>query len=251
MSQSFNSSNPVTGTTIFGGLYAIVRDHFNACVSSFSGGSFPGSPVPGQLCYRTDLGDQGRLYKRNNTPAWVDIDVLEYQEMYIGAGAMIGRATDGAVAGTIEYVTNDWNIDYFSFVKASEKYVNFSFRFPSVWNLGTIKVKFYWIPGSPSCTAGDTVEFEIGGVAISNDDAIDVAIGGTQVISDIVLGGKDGDIHISAATPAVTIGGTPIADDLIQFRISRNIGGTDDMAEAAWLLGLAIQFGVDNAITAW
>jgi len=251
MSQDYVATNPVTGTTVFGGLYAIIRNHFLACVSSFSGTSFPASPVAGQLCYRTDLGDQGKLYKYDNSGTWVDIDILDYQEIYINAGAMISKATAGALSGTNEYVTNDWNLDYFSFIKASESYVDFSFRFPSFWNLGTVKAKFYWSPGSSACAVGDTVEWEIGGVAISDDDPIDASIGGTQVISDTVLVGKDGDMHITDVTPAITIGGSPAAEDFVNFRISRNIGGTDDMAEDAWLFGVAIQFGVNNAITAW
>jgi hypothetical protein len=65
-------------------------------------------------------------------------------------------------------------------------------------------------------------------------------------------------VGISAATPAVTIGGSPALGDLVHFKISRNVGGTDDMTEDAWLFGVLIQISETfpdasgtNAVAAW
>jgi len=170
--------------------------------------------------------------------------------IWIPAVAMIPTVTNGAQAGTNEYATNDIMQGYFAFIKATEHYVAFSLVMPDSWNLGTIKAKFYWAPGDAACTAGDTVEWELTGVGLANDDAIDTATGGSQVITDTVLTGKNGDLHITSATPAMTISGSPAIGELINFKVSRNVGGTDDMTEDAWLFGVRLQLTTNVSITA-
>jgi len=119
---------------------------------------------------------------------------------------------------------------------------------PEEWNLGTVKAKFYW-GNAAGASAADTVEWEIAGGALSNDDAIDAALGTSKTISDTVI--ADGDLHISSATAAITIGGTPALGDLIHFKVSRNVSGTDDMSEDAWLFGVLIQYSATKAVSAW
>ena len=53
------------------------------------------------------------------------------------------------------------------------------------------------------------------------------------------------------SVPALTIGGTPALGDLIVFEVCRNTDGTGDMAEDAWLLGVLIQYKVDQTVSAW
>ena len=71
------------------------------------------------------------------------------------------------------------------------------------------------------------------------------------MISDVVLAGVEACLHISGATPSITIGGTPALGDLVHFKISRNVSGTDDMTEDAWLFGVLIQYKKSNDVTAW
>ena len=183
-----------------------------------------------------------------------NMDVLgSYNTVWIGAGAMVPLSTNGAEAGINEYATNDVMIPYYAFDGATEEYVAVNLIMPQNWNLGTILAKFYWAPGSAACTAGDTVEWQIAGVSITDDDAIDTAYTDAgEVISDTVLAGKNADIHVTAKTPAVTINGTPAAEHFVNLKISRNVGGTDDMTEDAWLFGVVIQYVASVSITsAW
>jgi hypothetical protein len=146
---------------------------------------------------------------------------------------------------------------YYAFDTTTEEFVCFDIVMPEGWDKGTVKAKFYWSSAAGS-TAGDTVEWEIGGVAVGNDDALDTALGTAQVITDTVLAGTSGDLHITATTPVITIGGTPALGDMVHFKVSRNVGGTDDMAEDAWLFGVLIQVtetfpdaSGTNAIVVW
>lgn len=180
-----------------------------------------------------------------------NLDCLGYTNVWIPAGSMIPLDTNGAAFGSKEYATNDIMIDYFAFDGATEEYVSFNVVMPENWDRSTFKAKFYWAPGDSACTAADTVEWEIGGGALTNNDAIDAAIGTAQVISDAVLAGKDGDLHVTGVTPAITIGGTPALLDFVHFKVSRNVGGTDDMTEDAWLFGVMLQIKINEAFTAW
>lgn len=170
---------------------------------------------------------------------------------YIDAADMVPCTTDGALQGTTEYGTNDIDLDYFAFDGgATEERVQFKLKMPEGWDLGTFKAKFLWSSALGS-TATDTVEWAIKAGALSDDDALDTALGTPQVISDILLIDDGADLQISGATPAITIIGTPVLGDLIVFEVYRNTTGADTMAEDAWLFGVEIQYQISKQIIAW
>jgi len=178
-------------------------------------------------------------------------DQYSYMTIWVDAGAMVSTTTAGAAAATNEYATNDVNWDYLAFdTGGTEEQAQFKIVMPETWDLGTIKAKFYWSSASGS-SAGDTVEWGLKGTSLSDDQAIDYAWGTEQVISDTVLAGTNGDIHVTAATPAITIGNTPALNDLCAFEVHRNTDGTDDMAEDAWLFGVLLQIGTTSTVSAW
>lgn len=174
-----------------------------------------------------------------------------YDLLWVPALAMTSLVTNGAEPGSKEFATNDIMQDYLAFDTSTEEYAAFNVVMPENWDRSTIKAKFYWAPYDDTGSTSDTVEWEIAAGAISNDDAIDAALGTSQVISDTLLAGESGDLHISNATPAITVGGSPALGDLIHFKISRNVAGSDVYAKDALLFGVAIQFGITGTITAW
>lgn len=174
----------------------------------------------------------------------------QYKTIFIPAAAMESTATNGAAFSTTEYATNDINVGYLAFDGATEEFAEFQMPMPEDWDRSTIKAKFFWTSASGS-TAGDTVEWKLAVGALSNDDAIDAALGTSQVISDALLTDNGTDLQISGATPALTVGGTPALGDLIHFKVSRNVGGTDDMTEDAWLFGIWIQYLANASVAAW
>jgi hypothetical protein len=186
--------------------------------------------------------------ERAVTPAGL-ASVYQYQTLYIPASAMTPATTNGAAAGTAETSSNKLNMDYLAFDTTTEEMAHFSVVMPKGWDRGTVKFVFRWTSATGS-TAGDTVEWEVAGVAISNDDALDAALGTSQVISDTLLADNGADLQVTGATPALTIGGTPALGDTIHFVISRNVGGTDDMAEDAWLLGATLEYKLTETVTA-
>jgi len=178
-------------------------------------------------------------------------DNEEYKTVYIDAGAFVPTDTNGAETGTNEYVTNDIMLDYFAFDDATLEKVQFKLHMDEKWDLGTIKTKFDWTSATGS-TTGDTVEWGIKAGALSDSDIIDAALGTGQVVSDALTADDGADIQKTDATPAITVGGTPTAGDLVLFEAYRNVSGTDDMVEDAWLTGVWIQYKTSaDAVTAW
>lgn len=176
-----------------------------------------------------------------------------YETIWIPAEAMTPLVSNGAEAGANEYATNDVMMNYLAFDGgATPEWASFSLPMPENWNKLTILAKFYWAPGHSDCSANDTVEWKLGGQAIANDGALDVALADAgEVITDTVLAGEQGDLHITATTPAITIGGTPGLGKLVHFKLSRNVAGTDDMEEDAWLFGVLIQYKISEEAAEW
>jgi len=185
------------------------------------------------------------------TPAGL-ASFIQYDYIWVPAGAMIPCTTNGATASTEEFPTNDIDLDVMVFDSASiEERTQFTVVMPPNWDRSTIKAKFYWTNdlGDSNVSPGDTVEWAIKAGALSDDDSIDTALGTPQVISDAVL--ADGDLHVTGATPAITVAGTPALGDLVQFEVYRNTDGTDNMAAAAWLIGVLIQYKKNQTVSAW
>lgn len=178
--------------------------------------------------------------------------VYLYDTIFIPAGAMVPSTTSGSDAlATNETAVSKLCRDYLAFDGgAVVSGAQWSMPMPEGWDLGTVKVKFFWSSATGS-TAGDTCEWGIEAAAVSNDDALDVNWGNPQVVSDTLLADNGGDLQLTAATPALTIGGTPALGDLITFKVYRNTTGTDDMAEDGWLFGAWVQYRRNVAVSAW
>jgi len=167
-----------------------------------------------------------------------------YRTLWIDAGAMVPQVTNGAAAGTDESSSNDVMNDYFAFDASTIEYVQAKVIIPEQWNGGTIKARFYWKPAS-STTTTHTVQWSIAATAHANDGVIDSSWGTDVAVNDDVLGTAAGKVHISDATGAITVAGSPVAhaDELVYFRIQRVANhAQDDLNEDAHLLGVAIQY---------
>lgn len=164
-----------------------------------------------------------------------------YRHMWISAGAMVAAASGSAATGTKDDGTNV-QFDYFAFDGTANEDLWFDWAMPVEWDGGTIKAKFFWIPAS-GASASDGVTLELSAVAVGDDDAWDAAMGTAVHVDDTVTAGTSGDLHITAATAAITIGGSPTAGELVSFYVQRlATDAADTMAEDLWLRGIMIQY---------
>lgn len=157
---------------------------------------------------------------------------------YIPAAGMFGATTNGAATGQYESASNKINVKVLDFDGATEEYAWFCIPAPSYWDLGTVTAEFHWTFASGS---GDVI-WGIAGLARSNDDALDTALGTAVTVTDTCLTALDE--HLTADTSAITIGGTPAKDDFLFFRVYRDADAGGDTLNAvdARLLGVTIRF---------
>ncbi|MCX7177720.1 MAG: hypothetical protein NTX56_02795 [Proteobacteria bacterium] len=169
------------------------------------------------------------------------------QTCWIPAGAMVARTTAGAASGAIEMATNKNMFKTLDFDTATAEYAQFCIQMPKSWNEGTVTAAFVWSHAATTTNFG--VAFGLQGVATSNDDAGDVAFGTAQLAVD--TGGTTNDIYVTPTTSAITIGGTPAANDYVMFQVYRAVAdGGDTMAIDARLHGVQLYYTTDAATDA-
>ena len=107
-------------------------------------------------------------------------------------------------------------------------------------------------PGDADVNADEHVKFYLAAGARSDDDALDDALGTSVDMADQVI--ADEDLHITPASGALTVGGTPALGDLVHFKLSRDYdhdGGGTAMDVDAWVLGVLIQYRKNQEVSAW
>ena len=146
--------------------------------------------------------------------------------------------TGCAVATQLEYGTNDVDIEHFAFDKDSDEFAQWTEVMPADWNAGTVTGTFWWTWAAGG-SAAETVEWNLQGISYANSGAIDTAWGTAQPIIDTAI--TAGDVHVSDATPAITLAGGPAAGEVVQFRVSRDISD-DNLACDALLIAVKVTY---------
>lgn len=155
----------------------------------------------------------------------------------IPAGSISPTTTSGcAAAVTVEAGTNDVDYKVLDFDQTTSENAWFLFSMPGSWDAGTITASFIWTAASGS----GTVTWALKGRAYADDDAIDQAYGTAQSVTDTLI--ATGDVHITAETSAITIGGTPAAGQLVQFKVTRDTA--DTLSGDARLIAVRIKYKV-------
>jgi hypothetical protein len=163
--------------------------------------------------------------------------------IWVPAVGMYGRTTSGAATGSTETSTNKVMIRTLDFDTTTQEFVQFAIQMPKGWDESTLICQFVWSHGTTTVNFG--VVWQIAAVAFANDDAIDTAFGTAVTATD--TGGTADDIYISPETAAMTVAGTPGAEEYVVFQVARvPANGSDTMAIDARLHGVKIHY-TDNA----
>lgn len=163
------------------------------------------------------------------------------------ATGWVPRTTNGA--GSLfkrEGATNRVNRQLMPFDGAAKEYAQFDWDPPSSWDRGVIYYRVRW----ENASGTGNVVWGLQGVAISNDDPIDAAMGSAVEVTDGVT--ASGDLMVSDLSTAVTIGGTPANMDTIFFQVYRDgaAGGDTLNAIDADMLSVDILVGVNEGLDA-
>lgn len=164
------------------------------------------------------------------------------ETIWIPAAAMTARTTNGAAAGSVEMTTNKNMFVTLDYDTSTQEFAQFFIRMPKSWNESTVTFIPVWSHASTSTNFG--VVWALSGVAISDDDAGDVAFGTAQTSTD--TGGTTNDIYHGPESSAITISGSPAAGDFVMYQIQRNPSdGSDTMAVDARLHGVVLFMTTD------
>ncbi len=168
---------------------------------------------------------------------------LGKQSVWVPAGAMTARTTNGAASGSAEKSTNKIMFITRDFDTSTQEFCQFFIRMPKSWNEGTVSFIPVWSHASTTTNFG--VVWALQGVAISDDDAGDAAFGTEQTSTD--TGGTTDDIYQGPESAAITIGGSPQAGDYVVFQVKRvPSDGSDTMAIDARLHGVLLLYTIDT-----
>lgn len=163
--------------------------------------------------------------------------------MYVPAAAMRPSATGGCASiAAVATSANRPDLLTLDFDTTTEEYAQFSLVMPKSWNEGTITFRAHW--SHPSTTTNFGVAWKLQAVAVGDDDTIDAAYGTAVAVTD--TGGTTSDLYTTAESSAVTIAGTPAAEDMVFFRVFREpSNGSDNMAVDARLHGITVYVTTD------
>lgn len=160
------------------------------------------------------------------------------QDLFITAPAMWPKFTNGCQFPLPFEIGGTATMQSLDFDQSVDENAQFQISLPRNWNNGTITFTLYWTATSGS----GTVQFEISGVAFSNDDPLSGAFGTAVVIDDTLI--ATSDLHISPTSSAMTIAGTPQDGDFLLFNIMRDV--SDDTLNAdAKVLGIRATLTLD------
>jgi hypothetical protein len=164
--------------------------------------------------------------------------------IWIPAGAMISRATNGAASGSVETATNKVMLRTLDFDTSTQEFAQFHIHMPKSWNESSVTFRAVW--SHPSTTTNFGVAWQLSGIALSDDDAADTAFGTEQVVTD--TGGTTNDIYITSESSAITIGGSPAEGDWVVLQVARvPANGSDTLAVDARLHGIKLLFTTNAA----
>ncbi|MAE42395.1 hypothetical protein CMO93_01375 [Candidatus Woesearchaeota archaeon] len=169
-----------------------------------------------------------------------DVHIQGKYTIFVPAAAMRPTSSNGcAVIADVETTSGRPDMQVLDFGANSDEHAQFQVAFPNSWNAGTITFKAFW---TSAATDTDGVAVGLQGVAVSNDDTIDVAYGTAVVVTDDNISAAE-DLLVTGESSAVTIGGTPAAGDMCFFRVFRDVSdANDDMTEDMRLIGIQLYY---------
>ena len=192
------------------------------------------------------LGTDGQVLTSagaGTSAVYEDIGVVGKQTIWIPANAMTATASNGCAAiAAVETTSGRPDMYVLDFDNSSDEHAQFTVAFPKSWNLLTVSFQVFW--SGLAATTG--VTWSLQGVAMNDNETIDVAYGTAITVDDDAQSAVE-ELLVSAESSAVTIAGSPADDDLCYFRIFRDVSdGNDDMAGDARLHGVKIFYTTDS-----
>lgn len=164
-----------------------------------------------------------------------------YRNVWITPSAMNTAASGGpAFANNTWATTTDGqSLECYDFDASTDESVQFTYTFPDSWDAGTLKAKFFW--KQVAASAATNVWGIVAG-SIGDNETGGNTLGSSVTVEDVGLNDTN-KVAITAATAAITVGGTPSAGHLVWFKVYRDADASaDNMSGDARLIGVQLQY---------
>ena len=171
------------------------------------------------------------------------VKIAGKETIWVPAVAMYPNTTNGCADLAQTELSNGPEIKTLDFDKDSDENAQFAVAFPKSWNEGTVTFQVFFTADS---TNSGTVSWDLAGVAVSDNDTINVAFGTAVAPTAKAHSGTANDLDVTAESGALTIAGTPAAGDEVFFQITRDVSD-DTLTADAKLLGIKLFFTTDAA----
>lgn len=157
--------------------------------------------------------------------------------IWVAAAAIQPQSSDPcSILTTIAGSAGQPDVHALKFDQTTTEYAQFSLAMPKSWDEGTVTFEPIWRHAAATAYG---VVWGLQAVAVGNDDAIGANYGTAQTSTD--TGGTTGDLYRGPESSAITIAGTPAAEDVVFFRVYRDTGsGSDTLDVDADLLGIVL-----------
>jgi hypothetical protein len=172
------------------------------------------------------------------------VKVAGKETIWVPAAAMYPSTTNGCSALTqVETTALRPDLKVLDFAAAADDFAQFAIAFPASWNEGTITYQPFW---TVTGTDTGTVVWQLGGVAITNDESINTAFGTLVATAAKAHSGTSNDLMVSDESGAVTIAGSPAANDQCFFQLNLDTSASGQTGVVR-LLGVKLLFTTDAA----
>lgn len=168
--------------------------------------------------------------------------VKTIQSLFLTATGATPSTTGGAATPVqVELGTNDIDLWLMDFDASTDESAQWTFAMPLNWDGGTVTAAFFWTANS---TSTNSVVWGAQGRAFGDDVTLDQAMGTAQTVTDANTATAN-QLHISSATPAITLAGSPAGGQLVQIKAYRDAdNGSDTLAADARLIGIRLNYSV-------
>lgn len=163
-----------------------------------------------------------------------------YRTIILLAGALSPTTTTPCSSvTTVEAGTNDIDYKVLDFDQSTEENAYINFVMPDSYDGGTLTAQFVW---TTAASSGNVI-WGIKGRALADDGAIDQSYGTAQEVTDGFLAA--GDIHVSSATSAMTLAGSPAGGQFVHLKVYRKAAdGSDTLNGDARLIAVKLEYKV-------
>ena len=152
-------------------------------------------------------------------------DIRGRQTIWMPVVGMRGASTNGAAAITsVESTALRPDMFVMDFDSSTKEHAQFSIGMPKQWDGSAMTAKFYYTHATAVST---NVIWGIQGVAISDNDTIDIAYGGAAIVTDTLHNAAE-DLQVTAETGPFRLAGSPTTGDLCFFQVFRDAANALD-----------------------